>query len=253
MRPNNVDIRQHNDEIQQNAKAWARKPLLQKAYSQFYEAIKRHIDPKTGGMIVELGSGLGNIKKHIPDCVITDLFPNPWIDRVESAYNLSFSDNSISHLILFDVWHHLEYPVNALKEAHRVLTSGGTLIIMEPAMSVLGRIVYGKFHHEPLGLELKLNDTSATSEQIQRAGYFAAQGSAHRVFVLKEVPQILNDWDICDLKKITSLSYWATGGFSGPVLCPRFLEPLMVLIDRICSFFPNVFAARLLIVLSKKD
>ena len=86
--------------------------------------------------------------------MITDLFPNPWIDRVESAYNLSFSDNSISHLILFDVWHHLEYPVNALKEAHRVLTSGGTLIIMEPAMSVLGRIVYGKFHHEPLGLSL---------------------------------------------------------------------------------------------------
>ena len=50
-----------------------------------------------------------------------DLFSNPWLDRRENCYAMNFADGSVSHLILFDVWHHLRYPGTALREFHRVL------------------------------------------------------------------------------------------------------------------------------------
>ena len=91
---------------------------------------------------------MGNIKTVIPECITSDLFENPWLDRVENIYKLSFDKESVSNLILFDVWHHLEYPAKALAEASRVLVPQGRLIIMEPAMSLLGKIVYGNFHRK---------------------------------------------------------------------------------------------------------
>ncbi|MGQ9832452.1 MAG: methyltransferase domain-containing protein, partial [Candidatus Villigracilaceae bacterium] len=82
----------------------------------------------------------------------TDVFPNPWLDRVENAYKLSFADQTISDLILIDVFHHLRYPGTALQEFWRVLAPGGRVLIFDPYLGLLGWIVYGLFHPEPLGL-----------------------------------------------------------------------------------------------------
>ena len=51
---------------------------------------------------MELGSGIGNIKSVIDSAICTDIFDNPWIDQVENAYRLSFLDNEVSNIILFD-------------------------------------------------------------------------------------------------------------------------------------------------------
>ena len=155
------DVEQHNREIHENREAWAKKPVLRRAYGGLYGAICENIEPSIPGIKVELGSGMGNIKDHLPECVTTDLFPNPWLDRVENAYQLSFSDASVGHLILFDVWHHLEHPANALMEFRRVLVTHGRVILLEPAMSVLGRFVYGHCHHEPLGFNTPMSDQLA--------------------------------------------------------------------------------------------
>ena len=32
-----------------------------------------------------------SFKDHLPDCITTDVFPNPWLDRVENAYALAFA------------------------------------------------------------------------------------------------------------------------------------------------------------------
>ena len=148
-----IDLEQHNIEILENRKLWGKKPLLHKVYSQFYSEIVRRLNPAIPGLIVELGSGIGNAKEHIPQCITTDIFPNPWLDRVENAYHLSFGSGEVGHLILFDVWHHLQYPGSALKEFSRVLVPGGRLILFDPAMGAIGRFVFGHFHHEPLGLK----------------------------------------------------------------------------------------------------
>ena len=99
--------------------------MLREIYHDFYQRIAdARIDPALPGPAVELGSGMGRIKDVIPQCVTTDLFPNAWLDRRENCYQLSFADASVSHLILFDVWHHLRYLGTALREFHRVLVPG---------------------------------------------------------------------------------------------------------------------------------
>jgi len=98
------------------------KPLLQQIYSSFYERIIALIDPQIPGRIVEIGSGIGNLKAHLPGAISTDLFANPWLDLACDGYDLPFKDGSLSHLVLFDVFHHLRAPNAFLREARRVLT-----------------------------------------------------------------------------------------------------------------------------------
>src|SRR5450432_4271355 len=149
-----VPASQHNVEIASNRLKWQKKKLLQSVYRNFYSEISQRLRRGLSGQIVELGSGMGNIKDVIPECVTTDLFPNPWLDRQENAYRLSFADGSVSNLILFDVWHHLRYPATALAEFRRVVAKGGRVIVFDPAISWTGRLIYGLFHHEPVGMDL---------------------------------------------------------------------------------------------------
>ena len=67
-----IDITQHALEIEQTRTNWQQKPLLQKVYKRFYAKIAKRL---IGGSKLELGSGIGQIKEFIPDCVTSDLFP----------------------------------------------------------------------------------------------------------------------------------------------------------------------------------
>jgi SAM-dependent methyltransferase len=239
---------QHNVEIHENRQHWERKPLLRKVYWQFGREISRRIDRSQRGLIVELGSGMGHIKEHVPGCITTDLFPNPWIDQVEDAYALSFADGAVSHLILFDVWHHLRYPGSALREFARVLTPKGKVIIFDPAMGVLGRLVFGLFHHEPLGLEEEIEWETPDGLAAEQSGYYAAQANASRVFGSHAFEEQLRAWRVAEVSYFSALAYLGSGGFRGPQLYPIAALPLLNQLDSFLSRFPSL-ASRMLVVL----
>jgi SAM-dependent methyltransferase len=241
-------LEQHNIEIHQNRKNWDRKPGLRAVYGRFYREIAARIRSDAGGSIVELGSGLGNIKTVLPECITTDIFPNPWIDRVEDAYQLSFEDGSVGNLILFDVWHHLQFPGSALKEFRRVLAPGGRIIVFDPAMGLIGRFVLGCFHHEPLGLNQPIVWEAPSGSSSKDFSYYAAQGNASRIFVKPEFKARLADWRIVELSYFSGLAYVATGGFRGPNLVPVPALEALASLDSVLSKFPWM-AARMLVVL----
>jgi SAM-dependent methyltransferase len=247
-----IEVEQHDREIHANAEHWRRKPLLQKIYRDFYVEIAGELRSDLPGETVELGSGIGNLKSVVPQALATDIFPNPWLDRVENAYALTFANESIANLILFDVWHHLQYPGTALVEFRRVLARGGRLIIFDPAMGMLGRIVYGLFHHEPLGLRKDLQWWAPADFSPNQMTYYAAQANAHRVFVSGELAAHLGDWRMVRRSLIAGIPYVASGGFSGPQLYPESLLPLLRAVDRVASLMPALFATRLLVSLEKK-
>ena len=246
-----LPLEQHNVEIQHNREAWQRKPMLRDIYNNFYRLIASNLDPQPHGPVVELGSGMGRIKEVIPHCITTDIFPNPWLDRQENCYQLSFADSTVSHLILFDVWHHLRYPGTALREFHRVLAPGGRLILFEPAASWIGRFVYHYFHHEPVAVRAPITWEAPDGFSAADADYYAAQGSATRLFWWGEGQDRLAGWRVRKLKPVASFDYFASGGFSGPQLGGRFLHGLMRCLDWLAKPFPRAFAARLLVVLEK--
>ena len=254
--PNSTDmnpessIDQHLVEILRNRDAWNRKAVLRRAYSLFYRLIRKQLAEQPG-LIVELGSGIGVIKQFIPECITTDLFPNPWLDRTENAYRLSFSDRSVANVILFDVFHHLEFPGEALKEFERVLTPRGRVILMEPGFGFLGRFIYQRFHHEPLGFDQPLPWRAPDRFDPNAPNYYAAQANAWRIFVQREFDPNLANWRLVALKRLASLSYVASGGFSRPSLYPDWLFRGMQICDWFLGLFPSAFATRLLIVVEK--
>ena len=243
-------LRRHQDEILLNHDRLQRKPLLRRIYLDFYREIAKRL---AGGdaPTVEIGAGIGGMKSVVRSCISTDLFPNPGIDCVENAYALSFADQSIQNLVLFDVFHHLEYPGTALSEFHRVLKPEGRVLIFEPYPSLTGLICYGCFHAEPLSLLRPITWTAPAGPPPSESSYYAAQGNAARVFCSKAHRAQLKGWFIAETKITASLSYVASGGFSGPQLYPDSLYPMFTRLDRVADFIPMLFGTRLLVVLER--
>jgi len=244
---------QHNIEIQKNLIRWNKKPTLQKIYLEFYKTIASNLNREIQGKIVELGSGISNMKIIIPEVICTDIFQNSRIDQIENAYHLSFENESVSNLILFDVWHHLQYPGSALSEFNRILKPNGRVIIFEPAMSISGFIIYGLFHHEPIGYFKEIKWESFSPDNHEKDEYYAALGNASRVFCSKRFNHLLTEWNIIRIQKKSAISYILSGGYSKPQLYPGKFLPILKLIEIFLDIFPGLFATRLLVALEKKS
>lgn len=261
-----TEIDQHQVEIKLNLARWERKPVLRHIYAEFYRKIAKNlaplsktnqderqpaVEPCQSGLIVELGSGNGHIKNVIPNCIRTDIFPSPWLDQVENAYSLSFADQSVSNLILFDVFHHLQYPGTAFQEFFRVLMPGGRIIIFEPCISWLGRLVYGPLHHEPLALAHPIEWFAPKDWMAAAPKYYAAQSNASRIFLKGEGLELMKQWTLHSTERLSALSYVASGGYSKPQLYPAVALKFMQNVDCIFDCLPSIFATRLLVTLEK--
>ena len=241
-----TSLQQHQIEIEKNLRAWRNKPLLQTIYAGFYQRILQHIDQSIGGAVIELGSGIGNLKARLPSAICTDLFPNPWLDLVCDAYRLPFRDRSVSHLILFDVFHHLERPRAFFNEARRVLSPQGRVILFEPFISASSYPVYGLLHHEPVALR---NTISSQDEPPSDHAYYAAQGNATRLFFRNEEVDWLKDWNIAHAEAFSCFSYLFCGGYSKPAIYPQAALPLLNSLDSALSRIPSLFGGRCLVEL----
>ena len=246
-----MGINLHRDLIDKNHELWNQKPILQKVYTELYRIMDENRS-KVKGKTVELGSGMGSIREVIPDCIRTDLFPYPWLDQIENAYRLTFEDASISNLLMVDVFHHLHYPGNALQEFYRVLVPGGRVIMMEPGLGLLGRMIYEWMHVEPVGKSDNITWFAPEGWSPNDMDYYAAQGNATWIFTKNKFSGKLNQWNVIQTKEIAALAYAASGGYSGPQLYPTQAYPLIKLLEKFLQLFPKLFATRLLVVLEKK-
>jgi SAM-dependent methyltransferase len=240
-------LTQHQAEIQRNLRAWNSKPLLRAVYDSFYDRIVRLIDKSLLGAVVEIGSGIGNLKDRLPEAVTTDLFPNPWLDMLCDGYELPFQSKTISHLILFDVFHHLRAPLAFFREAARVLTPGGRVILFEPYISVASYPIYGLLHHEPVALK---EEISMAETLPPPRDYYAAQGNATRLFFRAASDVQLKGWVVFHRQAFASFAYLLSGGFSKPALYPRLFLPMWQKLDGWLSHWPRLLAGRCLVGLT---
>lgn len=128
---------------------WQKKAALRLLYNDFNRQL---IGSCPEGRILDIGGGTAHIKALRPDVVTTDIMRFPGIDVVADAHRLPFPDRSFSGIVMLDVLHHLERPIDFLNEAARLLKQGGRLAMMEPAMTTLGRWFYHNFHEEPVDM-----------------------------------------------------------------------------------------------------
>jgi len=239
-------------DVEKNRVLWERKPVLRHTYRKMYGAIASRLAGSPGETTLELGSGIGHSKDVIPQCVTSDTFPAPWLDRVESAYRISYAGGAVTNLVLFDVWHHLEYPLGALDEFARVVRKGGRVILLEPAVGILGLLVYGIFHKEPLGLRRSINLGAPAPDSVDSPAPYAAVANCWRMFRRPAFRAGLADWNILEVRRFSALAYLGSGGYSGPQLLPQFLLPMAYGLEKILDYFPLLFAVRMMVVLERK-
>jgi SAM-dependent methyltransferase len=242
-------LTQHQVEIERNLRAWERKPLLRQIYAGFYDRVLQVMDRSLPGAIVEIGSGIGLLKKRLPEAIATDLFPNPWLDIVCDGYELPFAARTVSHLILFDVFHHLRAPRAFLREAGRVLAPGGRVIMFEPFISTLSYPVYAWLHHE----SAVLNEEISAAEVLARPrDYYSAQANATRLFFNGDPATRFEGWAVFHREAFASFAYLLSGGFSRPAVYPSAILPICGKVDRWLSRWPRLFGARCVVGLDRQ-
>jgi SAM-dependent methyltransferase len=136
-----------SDPLEGYRRIWDRKPVLRAIYDDFYDRIAAACRP---GLTIELGGGIGNLKRRLPDVIVTDIQPAPWLDCVADAQRLPFAPGVAANIVMVDVLHHLEFPVVFFREAERVLRPGGRMLMIEPAITWGSTLFYRLFHQEPV-------------------------------------------------------------------------------------------------------
>ncbi len=237
-----MNLTRHEQETDRNAAVWRSKPLLREIYRDFHQRIERSIGGSIPGRVVEIGSGIGNFAEWRADVLTTDRWLEPWLDLTCDAYRLPFRPGAVSHLVLFDVFHHLASPAAFFGEAARVMAPGARVIVLEPFISAISTIAYGLFHPEPIGWRAPLSPEPVN-------GYYAAQGNATRLFFRD--PSWLRGWSIVQREVWSSFAYLLSGGFSRPALYPRRALNVLRRLDGALSHWPRVFGARCLVVLTR--
>src|SRR5436309_3192538 len=136
-----------SDQLADHRSIWERKPVLRLVYDDFYDRIAAACKP---GLTIELGGGIGNLKRRLTEVVATDIQYAPWLDCVADAQRLPFADACAANIVMVDVLHHLQFPVLFFREAARVLRPGGRVLMVEPAITWGSSLFYRLFHHEPV-------------------------------------------------------------------------------------------------------
>lgn len=230
-----------------HGKILQRKTFLKQLYADFYRCFKKSVEPSENRTLVELGSGGGFIKEIIPDAITSDVLNVDSVDKVFSATDMPFENESIDAFFMFDVLHHITEPRKFFTEADRCLRPAGRIVMIEPANTPWARFIYKNFHHERFDVQ--------GDWQVDRGGPLTQANGAmpwiifvrDRAVFEREFPRL----KIADIHNHTPLRYLLSGGFSIRQLAPGFLYPAVKMIEYVLTPANNLLGMFMTVILEK--
>ena len=238
-----------NQIINHHRQVWQQKKLLREIYYGWYQKIIKDLIP---GKTVELGSGSGNFKEYKPDIISSDINPQPWLDMTFDAHQMPFKNGELSNVIMIDVFHHLQNPLNFLNEAHRVLKREGRIIMLEPFPSPFSLFIYRRFHPEPFIFNI---DYFSKNFKSQNKTPWESNQAIPYLFFFKHRTKFENIFNkklkIIKSEKLSFLLYPLSGGFENKQLIPNCFIPIIALAEKLLIPLKNFLAFRYYITLEK--
>jgi SAM-dependent methyltransferase len=230
---------------------WQKKKAVRLLYRDFHRQLLENCPE---GRVLDIGGGTAQIKQSRPDVISIDILKFPGIDVVADAHRLPFRDGFFAGLVMLDVMHHLERPIEFLKEVSRVLKPGGRLVMIEPAMTMVARRFYDHFHEEPV--DMKADPFAPVTANPHRDPFDANQATptllfatpAARTLVEQTIPSLrvrTVDWQ-------SLFAYPMSGGFQKWSLIPGVLVGSMLAFERkVPQFVRKHLAFRMIVVLER--
>jgi SAM-dependent methyltransferase len=235
------------DTLLEHERAWNERPLLRRIYGDWFDLIASKL-ASVPGETVELGSGIGRLRDHVPALVTSDVEPTPWADRVVDAESLPYGQGELANLVLVDVFHHLPRPAAFLDEARRALAPGGRVVMLEPYCSPLSSLAY-RLHHERLELDA---DGFAETESADPLDANLAQTTLAFFRQRAEYGRRWPELPIVEERLLSLLVYPLSGGFTRRPLLPGALYRPLGTLERALSPLLRLAAFRCLVVLERQ-
>lgn len=233
--------------LREHERAWEARPLLRRIYRDWFALLASRLS-RVPGPTLELGSGIGRLREHVPELVTSDVEQTPWADRVVDAERLPFGDGELANVVLLDVYHHLPRPAAFLDEARRALAPGGRVVMLEPYVGPLSRLAY-RLHHERLELE-----GDGFAEQ-HSADPLDANLALTTLAFFRQREEYARRWPelpLVEERLLSFLVYPLSGGFTRRPLLPAALFRPLDALERALAPVLRSLAFRCLIVLERR-
>jgi SAM-dependent methyltransferase len=233
-------------------RVWENKPAIRLIYRDFHRKLLEGCD---NGRILDIGSGTAHIKDFRPDITSVDILSFPGIDVVADAHRLPFSDGCFAGIVMLDVLHHLERPIDFLREASRILKVGGHLAMIEPAMTPLARRFYDRFHEEPV--DTSVDPFAMVATDPDRDPFDANQAVPSLLFstsdARKRVEGAIPSLFVRSVDWLSLIAYPMSGGFQEWSLIPaRLVAPTLAFERKIPLPIRKVLGFRMMVVLERR-
>ena len=235
--------------LQDYQKRWNEKPTLRAIYDDLYQKIE---NVALTGDTLEIGGGIGNLQIGGGRVIKSDIQHSVGVDVVADAQNLPFENKVFSNIVLFDVLHHLQCPLLFFAEAQRVLKPGGRVIMMEPGITPISKLLYKMGHEEPVEMGWDMNEPCKVD--ADKDPYDSNQ--AIPTILFKRDPQLfltaVKGFKINSSDWLSLFAYPLSGGFKSWSLLPcKWVRTILKIEERLLSFLGNFMAFRLMVVLEK--
>jgi SAM-dependent methyltransferase len=242
-----IDVR-----LVEHRRIWESKPTLRAVYADYHRRLEAACPP---GPLLDIGGGSAHFKRYRGSVTSLDVLPFPGIDVVADAHGMPIPDGHFAGIVMLDVLHHLQRPLDFFREAGRVLQRGGRLAMIEPGMSVIARQFYQRFHQERVdmaadafaeGLSHSGDDPFDSNQALPTLLFGTRQARARFEQVVPALKIVSNDW-------MSLFVYPLSGGFKPWCLWPAALtKPGLRLEQVLLPFLGPLLAFRLMTVLEKR-
>jgi len=204
------------------------KALLRGIYDEWYGMLAQEL-PDGEGAVLELGSGAGYCRRHIPGLITSEVFFSADVQIIADAQRLPFRAGSLRAIVFTNVMHHMPDVGQFLAEASRCLRSGGKILMIEPWVTPWSRFIYTRFHHEPFS-------PGARDWSFPSTGPLSgANGALPWIVFARDRPQFQKNFRELELDRVEPLMpfrYLLSGGVGMRSLVPGFTGSVLAGIEQ---------------------
>ena len=227
--------------------------------SERFEWMNNFIEENDSG--IEVGAAAGFSKKFIKNknFKISDFSNHNHLDYKNiDAQNTGFESNKFDFVISSNMIHHLPFPLKYFNEMHRILKTGGKLIIFDAHCSLLLQLVLILMKHE--GFDFTRDVWSLKDPSTEKDDLWAGNSAIPYLIFndKKNFEKYLGDkFKINFFANCECFLFLNSGGVTSKTfyipLNLFFLKIIKYLDKFLSKLFPNIFALGCKVVLEKKN